>query len=165
MIAASNAPKENREMWIRSRLLAVCAIVLVGCGGGGSECKVETIHYTKSLNGVGFGGETQGVTVARFDLTQDFISHTPYAACAQGPLQDVGNVSLTITSLVPKPILLRYDVQGLNASGLPVWSHPDTLGVTIAPNQTINVGQITTSPQQLGVGGARVSLQTAQYVP
>ena len=152
-------------MRIRSRLVAVCAIVLVVACGGGSECKVETIHYTKSLNGVSSGGETQGVTVARFDLTQDFISHTPYAACAQGPLQDVGNVSLSITSLVPKPVLLRYDVQGLNTSGIPVWSHPDTLGLTLNPNQTVQLGVITTSPVQLGQGGARVSLQTAQYVP
>src|SRR6476661_491245 len=145
-------------MWIRSRLLTVCAIVLVvGCGGG-SECKFETFHYTKSLNGVGFGGETQGVAVARFDLAQDFVSHTPYAACAQGPLQDVGNVSLTITSLVPKPVFIKYDVQGLDAPGIPVWSHADTIGFTLTPSQTLNVGQITTSAQQLGNGGARVSL-------
>jgi hypothetical protein len=165
MIAASKRSRRNREMWIRSWLPAVCAIVLVvGCGGG-SECKVEDVKYTKSLNAVGFGGETQGVNVARFDLTQDFISHTPYTACAQGPLQDVGNVSLTITSLAPKPIFLKYDVQGLNTDGIPVWSHADTLGITIAPSQTVSVGQIVTSPQQLGDGGARVSLQAAEYVP
>jgi hypothetical protein len=152
-------------MWIRSRLLAPIAIVLaIGCGGG-SECKVADVQYTKSLNGVGFGGETQGVAVARFDLTQDFITHTPYSACAQGPLQDVGNVSLTITSLVSKPVFIRYDVQGLNTSGVPVWSHPDTLGITLTPSQTVSVGQITTSPQKLGEGGARVLLQTAEYVP
>jgi hypothetical protein len=152
-------------MWIRSRLLAVGAIVLVVACGGGAECKVQDIQYTKSLNGIGFGGETQGVAVARFDLTQDFISHTPYAACAQGPLQDVGNVSLTVTSLAPKPLFLKYDVQGLDESGIPVWSHADTIGVTLAPSQTLSVGQIITSPQQLGVGGARVSLQAAEYVP
>jgi hypothetical protein len=152
-------------MWIRSRLLVSVAIVLaLGCGGG-SECKVQDVQYTKSLNAVGFGGETQGVTIARFDLTQDFITHTPYAACAQGPLQDVGNISLTITSLAPKPVFIKYDVQGLNPSGIPVWSHADTLGVTLAPSQTISVGQIITSPQQLGEGGARVSLQAAEYVP
>jgi hypothetical protein len=152
-------------MRIRSRLVAVCAIVLVVACGGGSECKVETIHYTKSLNGVSSGGETQGVTVARFDLTQDFVSHTPYAACADGPLQDVGNVSLAITSLVSKPIVIKYDVQGLNADGIPKWSHPDTLGVRLEAGQTLSVGQIVTTPVQLGIGGARVSLQGADYVP
>jgi hypothetical protein len=151
-------------MWTCRRPLAAIVIALVVACGGGSECKVETIHYTKSLNAVGYG-ETEGVTVARFDLTQDFVSHTPYAACADGPLQDVGNVSLSITSLVPKPILLRYDVQGLSADGVPKWSHPDTLGVRLEPSQTISVGQIVTTPVQLGVGGARVLLQTAQYVP
>ena len=119
-------------MWTCRRPLAAIVIALVVACGGGSECKVETIHYTKSLNAVGYG-ETEGVTVARFDLTQDFVSHTPYAACADGPLQDVGNVSLSITSLVPKPILLRYDVQGLSADGVPKWSHPDTLGVRLDP--------------------------------
>ena len=152
-------------MRIRSRLVAVCAIVLVVACGGGSECKVETIHYTKSLNGVSSGGETQGVTVAGFDLTQDFVSHTPYAACADGPLQDVGNVSLAITSLVSKPIVIKYDVQGLNADGIPKWSHPDTLGVRLEAGQTLSVGQIVTTPVQLGIGGARVSLQGADYVP
>jgi len=151
-------------MWIRSRPLVVVAIALViGCGG--SECKVETVQYSKSLTATGFTGATQGVNVARFDLTQDFVTHTPYEACAQGPLQDVGNVSLKITSLVSQPIFLRYDVQGLDETGIPVWSHPDTLGVRIAANQTLSVGQIITTSRQLGNGGARVLLQTAEYVP
>jgi hypothetical protein len=152
-------------MWTRSRSLAALAIVLtVGCGGG-SECKVESVEYTKSVDAVGYVGATQGVTVARFDLTQEFITHRPYSACAQGPLEDVGNVSLTITSLAPAPVFIKYDVQGLNATGTPVWSHADTLGLTLAPNQTVSVGQISTSTQPLGAGGARVLLQAAQYVP
>jgi len=151
-------------MWIRRRPLAVIAVALViGCGG--TECKVSTVQYSKSLTAVGFGGATQGVNVARFDLTQDFVTHTPYEACAQGPLQDVGNVNLTITSLVSKPIFLKYDVQGLDETGLPVWSHPDTIGITLAPNKTLAVGQIITTPRQLGNGGARVLLQAAEYVP
>jgi len=152
-------------MWTRRRPLATIAIVLAAACGGGSECKVETIQYTKSLNGNGFAGETQGVAVARFDLTQDFVTHTPYAACGSGPLQDVGNVSLSVTSLVPKPIFLKYDVQGLNTGGLRVWGHADTLGVVLNPNQTLDVGQIMTTPQKLGEGGAKVLLQAAEYVP
>jgi hypothetical protein len=152
-------------MWNSSRMLAAFAIVLVVACGGGSECKVEDIQYTKSLNAVGYTGAAQGVTLARFDLKQDFISHTPYAACAQGPLQDVGNVSLTITSVAPQAFFIKYDVQGLDDTGIPVWSHADTLGTVIQPNQVITVGTITTSPQKLGEGGARISLQAAEYVP
>lgn len=151
-------------MWTRSHRVAAFALVLVvGCGG--SECKVSTVVYTKSLNAVGYVGATQGVTVARFDLTQDFITHTPYEACAQGPLADAGNVSLKITSVSPQPLFLKYDVQGLDASGNPIWSHADTLGLRIAPSQIIDVGTIFTATQPLGTGGARLQLQAAEYVP
>jgi hypothetical protein len=151
-------------MWTRSsRLAAISIVLLAGCGG--SECKVENIEYTKSVNAVGYAGATQGVNVARFDLTQNFVTHTPYAACAQGPLSDAGVVSLTITSLASAPVFIKYDVQGLNAGGTPVWSHADTLGVTLTPNQTLTVGQISTSTTPLGTGGARVLLQAAEYVP
>ena len=151
-------------MRTRSHPFATIAIVLaVGCGG--AECKVSTVQYTKSLDAVGYAGATQGVTVARFDLTQDFITHTPYEACAQGPLADAGNVKLKIISLASAPVFLKYDVQGLNASGNPVWSHADTLGLRIAPNQTVDVGTIFTSTQPLGDGGARLQLQAAEYVP
>ena len=140
--------------------------VLLAAGGcGGAECVTQTTQYTATVNTVGYFGPMTGQPIARFDLTQDFITHTPYEACAQGPLQDVGNVDLKITSLVSKPIFLKYDVQGLDETGIPVWSHADTLGVTIAPNQTLAVGQIITTPRQLGNGGARVLLQAAEYVP
>ena len=151
-------------MFTCSRRLAAIAIVLVvGCGG--SECKVQNVTYSKSLNAVGYAGATQGVTVARFDLTQDFVTHTPYEACAQGPLADAGNVSLSITSLATAPVFIKYDVQGLNSAGNPVWFYPDTIGVTIAPQQTVNVGQIMSSTTKLGDGGARLLLRAATYVP
>jgi len=151
-------------MWIRcSRLAAISIVFLAGCGG--SDCKVEDVQYTKSVDAVGYVGATKDVTVARFELTQDFITHTPYAACADGPLQDVGNVSLTIKSVASQPVFLKYDVQGLNTSGVPVWSHADTLGVTLAPNQSLSVGQIATTAEPLDPGGARVLLQAANYVP
>jgi len=161
-------PSEKREMLTRSLGLAaittVVVVVVVGCGGG-SDCKVADVQYTKSLNAVGYAGATQGVTIARFDLTQDFITHTPYEACAQGPLTDAGNVSLKITSLAPQPVFIKYDVQGLNATGTPIWSHADTIGLRIAPSQTVDVGTIFTATQPLGTGGARLQLQAAEYVP
>jgi hypothetical protein len=39
------------------------------------------------------------------------------------------------------------------------------VGVTLAPNQTLTVGQVFTSTQPLGQGGARVLIQVARYVP
>ena len=151
-------------MWTRNgRIAAISIVLLVGCSG--SECKVEDVQYTKSVNALGYAGATQGVAVARFDLKQDFITHTPYEACAQGPLQDTGVVELSITSLASAPVFIKYDVQGLNASGTPVWSHADTIGVTLAPSQTLEVGQIFVSTQPLGTGGARVLLQAAELVP
>ena len=150
----------------RRRIVLATLLSLLAVGACKDEqCVVQTTQYTASVTTTGYFGPTTGQPVARFDLTQDFITHTPYAACAQGPLQDVGNVSLTITSLAPKPVFIKYDVQGLNTSGIPVWSHADTIGFTLAPSQTVSVGQIITSPQQLGDGGARVSLQAAEYVP
>lgn len=150
-------------MWTRSGRVAAISIVLVlGCG---SDCKVENVEYTKSLNTVGYAGATQGVPIARFDLTQNFVTHTPYEACAQGPLQDVGVVVLSITSVAPAPVFIKYDVQGLDAAGIPVWSYADTVGFILAPNRTIAIGEITTSTQALGAGGARVLLQAAELVP
>jgi hypothetical protein len=151
-------------MWIRpSRVAASLLCFLAGCGG--SECVVKTTQYDFSVSTVGYSGATKDLPVARFDLKQNFISHEPYAACAQGPLEDVGVVDLTITSLASTPLFIKYDVQGLNSSGTPVWSHADTVGVVIAPSQALAVGQIAVSPQKLGDGQARVLLQAAEIVP
>ena len=151
-------------MRIRSRLVAVCAIVLVVACGGGSECKVETIHYTKSLNGVSSGGETQGVTVARFDLTQDFVSHTPYTACAQGPTQDVGVVRAKITSLWPVPVRLFYDVQAVGSDSVPRWFHYDSIMV-LKPNETVDVGDVITTPTKLSTVTTKVLVSKIFTLP
>jgi hypothetical protein len=149
-------------MWIRTgRVAAFSLCFLAGCG---ADCVEKTTQYDFSVSTVGYAGATQGLPVARFDLKQNFVTHEPYAACAQGPLVDVGVVDLTITSLASTPLFIKYDVQGLNSSGTPVWSHPDTIGVVIAPSQTISVGQIATTAQSLGTGSARVLLQAAEIV-
>jgi hypothetical protein len=163
MIAAANISQETTAMWTRTcRVAAISLCFVAGCGG--SECVVKNTQYEFSVSTVGYAGATEGLPVARFDLKQNFVSHEPYAACAQGPLQDVGVVDLTITSLASTPLFIKYDVQGLNTSGTPVWSHADTLGLVIAPSQTISVGQIATTPQKLGTGNARVLLQAAEIV-
>ena len=135
-------------MWTRSsRLAAISIVLLAGCGG--SECKVENVEYTKSVNATGYAGATQGVTVARFDLTQNFVTHTPYAACAQGPLRT--SVSSRSPSRASRrlPCSSSTTSRGSTPAALPVWSHADTIGVTIAPNETLAVGQISTSHARL----------------
>ena len=106
------------------------------------------------------------MTVARFDLTQDFVTHTPYEGLRAGAAPDAGNVALSITSLAPAPVFIKYDVQGLNASGTPVWSHADTIGVRLAPNQTLSVGadlDLDAAPRNGRCDD--VLLQAADYVP
>jgi len=123
--------------------------MLVACKG--PECVVQTTQYTTSVSTVGYIGPTQGKPVARFDLTQDFITHTPYEACAQGPLQDVGVVRLKVTSLAAKPLELKFDVQGLNADSIPVWKQAVVIP-RIAPNETLDLGEVTVTPTQLRLG-------------
>ena len=127
------------------------------------QCVVQTTQYTASVNTVGYYGPTTGQPVARFDLTQDFVSHTPYSACAQGPLQDVGVVTLRVTSLSSAPLALAFDVQGLNKEGIPVWMQPMVIA-RLDPNQTVDLGQVTVSPTRLDLG-AKVVLTQADILP
>ena len=136
------------------RVALLSAVAVAGCAD--EKCIVSTTQYTTSVTTVGYVGPTLGQPVARFDLTQDFISHEPYAACAQGPLQDVGAVRLSVTSIAATPLAIEFDVQGLNADSIPVWSQPGQIQ-RIAPGQTVEVGQISTSPTHVD-HGAKVDI-------
>jgi hypothetical protein len=127
------------------------------------QCVVQTTQYTASVTTTGYFGPTTGQPIARFDLTQDFISHTPYAACAQGPLQDVGVVRLKVTSLSPTPLALSFDVQGLNKDSIPVWKQLMVLP-RLDPNTTVDLGQVTVSPTKLELG-ALIVLTQADILP
>jgi hypothetical protein len=127
------------------------------------QCVVQTTQYTASVTTTGYFGPTTGQPVARFDLTQDFISHTPYAACAQGPLQDVGVVRLKVTSLSPTPLALSFDVQGLNKDSIPVWKQLRVLP-RLDPNTTVDLGQVIVSPTKLELG-AQIVLTKADILP
>jgi hypothetical protein len=144
-----------------ARTALVSLLVVAGCGD--EKCVVSTTQYRTSVSTVGYIGATQGQPVARFDLTQDFISHTPYEACAQGPLQDVGVVRLSVTSMATAPLAIEYDVQGLNTDGIPVWFQPGAIQ-HINPQETVDMGQITVSPTHVDVG-ARVILTSVKVVP
>jgi hypothetical protein len=150
------------EMWTRiSRATALGLVLSAGCHA--AECITQSTDYTNSVSTVGYVGPTLGKPVARFDLTQHFISHTPYAACAQGPLQDVGVVELTITSLASTPLSIAYDVQGLNASGNMMWNYASKV-VRIMPNETVSVGQVAVTPVRVDLG-AKVVLTAVDPVP
>ena len=144
-----------------ARVALVTLLAVAGCGG--PECVTQTTQYSKSVNTVGYAGPTQGQPVARFDLTQDFVTHTPYKACAQGPLQDVGAVRLTVTSMASTPLAIEYDVQGLNAVGVMIWDRAGTIQ-RIMPNETVEVGDVGVSPTHVDVG-ARVVLTSVTVLP
>lgn len=144
-----------------ARVVLVSLLALAGCGS--EKCITTTSQYTTSVNTVGYVGPTQGQPVARFDLTQDFVNHTPYEACAQGPLQDVGVVHLSVTSTSSTPLRLEYDVQGLNADGIPVWFQPGVIQ-RIDPKETLDMGTITVSPTRVNLG-AKVVLTVVKVLP
>ena len=144
-----------------ARVVVVSLLALAGCGS--EKCITTTSQYTTSVNTVGYVGPTQGQPVARFDLTQDFVNHTPYEACAQGPLQDVGVVHLSVTSTSSTPLRLEYDVQGLNADGIPVWFQPGVIQ-RIDPKETLDMGTITVSPTRVNLG-AKVVLTAVKVLP
>jgi len=155
----------ERVMIDSRRRIALGALAsLVAFGACKDErCVVSTTQYTTSVTARGTSGATLGEPVARFDLTQDFVSHTPYRACAQGPLQDVGVVRARITSLSAAPLMLTYDLQGLDADGIPVWFYPDSIG-SLMPNQTLDLGEVSTTPTHVDAG-ARVILKSVSILP
>jgi hypothetical protein len=144
------------------RLAAILgAVVAMGCRG--PECTVSTTQYSTSVSALGYNGPTQGVPVARFNLTQDFISHTPYAACTEGPLQDVGVIRATVTNISSVPLLLTFDLQGLNASGIMVWDQVRTVE-RIMPNETVDLGDVSVSPTHVDLG-AKVVFTAVTVLP
>jgi len=146
--------RRTSDRWTRtSRLAAASLLFAAACRG--PECVVETTQYATSVSTVGYIGPTQGKPVARFDLIQDFITHTPYEACAQGPLQDVGVVRATVTNISSLPLLLEFDLQGLNASGNMVWDHVDRVE-RILPNETVDLGQVGVSSVHVDAGAKAV---------
>ena len=148
----------------RRRIVLATLLSLLAVGACKDEqCVVQTTQYTASITTVGYYGPTTGKPVARFDLTQDFISHTPYRACAQGPLQDVGVVTLKVTSLSAVPLALAFDVQGLNKDSIPVWKQPMVI-TRLDPDATVDLGQVTVSPTHLDLG-AKIILTQADVLP
>jgi hypothetical protein len=146
----------------RIALVAMAPLLAVGACKD-EQCVVSTTQYSTSVTSTGSSGPTNGQPIARFDLTQDFISHTPYAACAQGPLQDVGVVRLKVTSLSAAPLQIVYELQGTNAEGIPVWSYPDSIA-SLMPSQMLDVGQVSVTPTHVDKG-ARVVLKRVDVVP
>jgi len=137
----------------RTALSALASLLAVGACKD-ERCVVETTQYTNTVLAMATW-ETPPTPVARFDLSQDFVSHTPYKACAQGPTQDVGVVRAKITSLYPAPVKLYYDVQGLGSDGIPVWGHPDSIQV-LKPNETLDLGDVITTPTHIDLGAKAI---------
>jgi hypothetical protein len=140
-------------------LATIAGLLAIGCSD--PTCVTATTTYAQSIDFVGNTVLTEGMPIARFDVTQNFVSHTPYKACLT--LQDVGVVDLTVTSTASSPMFLVYDVQGLTAGGNPAWGYRDTIP-RITPGQAITRNRITTTPTLLSLG-ARVIVTVVNPVP
>jgi len=115
----------------RIALGALASLLAVGACKD-QRCVESTTQYTSSATAMA-AWETPPKPVARWDLTQDFVSHTPYEACPQGPNYDVGVVRAKVTSLWPEPVRLYYDAQGVGPDSVPRWFHYDSV-MTLKPN-------------------------------
>jgi hypothetical protein len=145
----------------RIRLAAVGIVVIAGCKD--PSCTTQSTKYATTVSTVGYTGPTTGLPVARFDVMQNYVSHTPYEACVTGPLQDVGTIDLTITSIAAWPVSFAYELQGVNADGNPMWFFRDSVA-RLAPGQTLSVGRVATSPVPVDLG-ARVIFTFVAQVP
>jgi len=146
----------------RITLGALASLLAVGACKD-ERCVVSTTQYTSSATAMAVW-ETPAKPVARFDLTQDFVSHTPYTACAQGPTQDVGIVRAKATSQWPVPVTLFFYVQALSPDSIPYWFHYDSIMV-FKPNETVDLGEVTTTPTKLGVVTTRVLVSKIFTLP
>jgi hypothetical protein len=138
---------------------AAAAAVLWGCKM--PTCVATETPYAYGVDLAATAGPRSGLPVAHFDVVQNFVTHAPIG-CDGAPTQDVGAVTLSITSTAPVAQYFLYSVQGLNAVG-PVWAYEDTVK-SIAPGQTLTVQRIAVSPLKLTFG-ARVLLKDVTPLP
>jgi len=134
-------------------ILAAGAVFVLSLSCEAPNCTRISTIYTTSVNAVADAGPRAGLPVARFDLSQNFLTHEPLG-CVGAPSQDVGAVDLTVTSTATVTQRVDYAIQGLNSVNNPVWSFEDTL-VAIAPGQTVTVGRVAVTPTRVDLG-ARV---------
>jgi hypothetical protein len=142
-------------------LAMVLLVITSGCKD--ENCVTRTTQYATTVNTVGYSGPTAGLPVARFDVKQNYISHTPYEACITGPLEDVGTIDLTITSIAAWPVSFAYELQGVNEAGNPMWFYRDSVA-RLGMGQTLSVGRVATSPARVDLG-ARVIFTYVAQVP
>lgn len=146
------------------RCIGVAVVVLVitsGCKD--ASCTTRTTQFATTVNTVGYAPPTLELPVARFDVTQNYVSHTPYEACVTGPLEDVGTIDLTITSTAAWPVSFAYELQGVNEAGNAMWFYRDSVA-RLATGQSLSVGRVATSPVRVDLG-ARVVLTYVAQVP
>jgi hypothetical protein len=148
---------------MREPFILVAGVVLVlSLGCEAPKCTRVSTIYTTSVNAIAEAGPRSGLPVARFDLSQNFLTHTP-VGCIGAPTQDVGAVELSVTSTAPVTQWVDYAIRGVNSQETPVWSFEDTL-VALAPGQTIPIGQVAVTTTRVDLG-ARVVLKTVLPLP
>ena len=143
-------------------ILAAGVVLMLSLGCEAPKCTRVSTIYTTSVNAIADAGPRSGLPVARFDLSQDFLTHTP-VGCIGAPTEDVGVVDLTVTSTAPVTQWVDFAIRGVNSEATPVWSFEDTL-VALAPGQTVPIGRVAVTTTRVDLG-ARVVLKTVLPLP
>jgi hypothetical protein len=135
-------------------LAALAAVV--GCTE--PACRETDTLYTSTVD----VASKNGTPLARVDLAQVYKTNGP-SGCNGEPLETVGIVTGTVTGTAPAAVTISYEIQGLNAEGVPVGAYPDSLP-RVEPGASVPLGDLMTTTAPLS-GGARVVLKSYAAVP
>ena len=138
--------------------LASLASLAAGVACTEPACRETDTLYTSTVDVAAMNG----TPLARVDLAQMYKSYGP-AGCDGEPFETVGVVTGTVTGTSAAPVAMAYEIQGLNALGIPVWAYPDSLP-RLEPGASVSLGELATTTARLS-GGARVVLKSYSVVP
>ena len=111
------------------------------------DCSATTDTYSNSF----MTYLNTGAPVARFTLNQTVTSYPVNSECPDTQ----GEIQLQITSAAPIPVSFTYNLQGLGATGLVVWSYNGVVN-RLSPGETVSQGVVANSPVRVDIGARAI---------